>query len=155
MRSVRPGKSRRKSKIIVVSLFVAFFAFVTGLFLWPVSSEILVVSRNISVREGEGVADTFAYSAPAISSDMVTGCNVPAFFKLYVVSLRSRGRLRIYINDVYVGYADVTSSGQVAITSGCGCGTSCICTIQTGQNTVRFVSEGFSGEVKYEIYVKR
>ena len=155
MRSVWPRKSRRKSKIIMVSLLAAFIAFVAGLFLWPVPSEILVVSRNVSAREGEAVADTFTYSASAISADMATGCNIPAFLKLYIVSVRSRGRLRIYINDFYVGFAYITSSGQAAIASGCGCGTSCICTIRTGQNTVRFVGEGFSGEVKYEIYVKR
>lgn len=149
-------KSKKpRGKVIVVALFFAFFTFVTGLLLWPASSETLVASRDLSLREGSEASDVFIYSAPGISADMASGCNVPAVFKLQVTSMRSRGRLRIYINDFYVGYADITSTGQAAITSGCGCATSCICTIRTGQDTVRFISEGFSGEIKYEVYVKR
>ena len=151
----RSKKSRTKSKLIVVSLLFAFFALVAGLLLWPASSETLVVSRSLSVREGSDVKDAFTYSAAGISADMAAGCNIPASFKLQIVQMGSRGRLRIYINDFYVGYADITSTGQAMITSGCGCATSCICKIQTGQNVVRFTSEGFSGEIRYEVYVKK
>jgi len=148
-------KSRRRSKIIAASLFFAFLAFVLGLLLWPTSSESLVASKNVSIREGSELAEVFTYSAPGISADMASGCNIPASFKLQVTSIRVRGRLRIYINDFYVGYADITTSGEAMIASGCGCSTSCICQIRAGQNTVRFVSEGFSGDIKYEVYVKK
>jgi len=148
-------RTRRKSKIIVASLLFAFFAFVAGLLLWPTYSESLVVSRSVSIQGRSEVADAFTYSAQGISADMATGCNIPAAFKLEVTQMRSRGKIRIYINDFYVGYADITSTGKASITSGCGCSTSCICTIRTGQNTVRLVSDGFSGEMKYEVYVKK
>ena len=151
----RSRESRRRSKIIVLSLLFVFFTLVMGLLLWPTSSENLVASRNISVREGVEATDVFTYSAPGIGADMASGCNVPAVFKLQVTSIRTRGRLRIYINDFSVGYTEITSTGQTKIESGCGCATSCICTIRTGQNTVRFTSEGFSGEVRYEVYVKK
>lgn len=151
----RSKKSRTRSKIIAASLFFAFFAFVAGLLLWPTSNETLVVSRSLSIREGAEAADSFTYSAPGINVEMAAGCNVPATFKLQITSIRSRGRLRIYINDFYVGYADITSTGEAMITSGCGCGTSCICTIKSGQNTVKFSGEGFVGEIRYEIYVKK
>jgi len=148
-------RSRRKSKIIVASILLAFFAFVTGLLLWPTSSESLVASRSLSLREGSEVSDAFTYSAAGISADMAAGCNIPAYFRLQVTQVRSRGRLQVYVNDFSVGYADIVSTGQVMITGGCGCWTSCICKIQAGQNTVRFSSEGFSGDIKYEVYVKR
>nr|MDO8099459.1 hypothetical protein [Candidatus Njordarchaeota archaeon] len=66
-------RSRRKSKIIVASILLAFFAFVTGLLLWPTSSESLVASRSLSLREGSEVSDAFTYSAAGISADMAAG----------------------------------------------------------------------------------
>jgi len=146
--------SNRKSRIVALSLFFALSALVAAL-LMSTSSESLVTSRKISVQERLEVSDVFTYSASGISADMATGCSIPAVFKLHVTQMRSRGRVRIYINDFYVGYADITTDGQAMIVSGCGCSTSCICNVRAGQNTVRFISEGFSGDIKYEVYVKK
>lgn len=94
-------KSGRKSKIIAASIFLAFFVFVAGLLLWLTSSESLVALRSLSLREGSEVSDAFTYSAAGISADMAAGCNIPAYFRLQIMQVRSRGRLQVYVQQMH------------------------------------------------------
>ena len=155
-REARKARKRRQRLTFFLVTLTAFSA-VLGviLFLASTPKEILVASRVVVIPLNQNATETFSHTGASVSQEMSTGCYVPATMKLTATKMTKAGRLLIYINDFYVGYADITSTGQVAISSGCGCSTTCICEILIGDNVIRFVSQGFSGEVKYEVYVKK
>lgn len=60
----------------------------------------------------------------------------------------------MYINDKSYATGSATDTGEIMLSSGCGCSTVCICEIKVGENTIRISSDDFVGQLKYEIYVK-
>ncbi len=151
----RREKKRRKVRNLIVFFgsLAAFLGVFGIILLWP--RESLVASGTLSVSSDKSITNTFDYHGSSISQSMSQGCSVPATFKLNTLEITKAGKLSIYLNDLYVGYAEITKTGEVAIVSGCGCSTSCICEIRVGDNVIKFVSQGFSGQVKYEVYVKK
>lgn len=136
------------SAIIIVLVVIFTFSTTIG------PKEVLVASKTILVPAAQNATDTFTHTGSAVNESMITGCNVPASMKLYTQSVTSTGDVNIYINDVLYATGTISDTGYVKLTSGCGCSTVCICEIKIGDNTIEIVSQGFEGEVKYEIYVK-
>ena len=81
-------------------------------------------------------------------------CNIPATIPLDILRADLEGTVELYINDIKYTSGVVSVVGTLELTSGCGCSTICICEIQSGQNSLKVASQGFEGEIKYEIYVK-
>jgi len=144
-----------RGKFLAFLIFIAFFIFVGVILLQRSSPDVVVASRVVSIPANEQTADSFVFGGVGVQQSMAAGCNVPAALKLDASSLKSPGKLLIYINDFYVGHATITSIGQVMISSGCGCATSCVCEIRGGENLVKLISQGFAGEIKYEVTVKK
>ena len=143
-------------KPVTALLFIAFFIVIAAILLWspkPSVSPANFGSLRIDVNQTS--ISRFTYGGSDIDQSMVSGCDVPASLSLEVTEFKSPGRVNISINDFYVGYADITSVGETLIASGCGCSTSCICTIKAGENVVTMTSEGFAGGLTYKIYVER
>ncbi|MFQ6044481.1 MAG: hypothetical protein ACE5PV_26820 [Candidatus Poribacteria bacterium] len=149
---------KRKRKIVFFSVGF-FFVLIVGAVLVqhfqnPQDShaeEVLVAENVILVPLNMNATDVFNYAGESVGGEMTSGCYVPATMRLTATRVDAKGTLRIYMNDQYVGYCVITSTGAVAIASGCGCATTCICEIRTGDNMIKFESLGFSGEVKYEV----
>jgi len=148
-------KRRRRQAVFFASLVALLIVFVAVLYLATQPTKTLVTSKTTTIALNQVTANMFNYAGVAASGNMTTGCSVPATLELTVSKVTHTGGLRIYINDFYVGYAQISGVGKVAIVSGCGCSTSCVCEIRVGDNVIMFISQGFSGELKYEVHVKK
>ena len=153
MPSVSRWIRRHKLLMILVSVIIVLVViFMSSTLIGP--EEALVASKTLSVPAAQNATDTFTYTGSEVNQSMAAGCNVPASMKLYAQSVTSTGTVEVYINDVEYATGTISDTGEVMLTSGCGCSTVCICEIQIGDNTIKIASQGFEGEVKYEIYVK-
>ncbi len=84
---------------------------------------------------------------------MALGCSIPASMKIISQTVENTGTITVYINDQNYATGTITETGDVLLSSGCGCSTVCICEIEVGENTIRISSDDFEGELQYEIYV--
>ena len=148
------------SKRTAVVLFIVFFIAVAVILLWSpkhpesMSQTPAELTGSLRVDADKKSTSLFTYSGPAIIETMTVGCDVPAGLTLHVTSVESAGEVIIYVNDFLVGYADITSEGDALIISACECSTSCVCEVKTGENTLTLNSNGFAGEVTYELWVE-
>ena len=152
-----PSISRwiRRHKLFTILISVIIVLVVIFAFYQPIGPKgVLVANKTLSVPAAQNATDSFTYTGSAVNQSMTTGCNVPASMKLYAQSVTSTGTVEIYLNDVEYASGTISDTGEVMLTSGCGCSTVCICEIQIGDNTIKIASQGFEGEVKYEIYVR-
>lgn len=133
--------------ILVIAILVAIFLYM------PKSGESMVASGALSVSTNSAT-DSFSYSGTSVNQSMEVGCNIPASMKIICQSLENQGTITVYINDQNYATGTVTDTGEVMLSSGCGCSTVCICEIKIGNNTIRTSSSDFVGQLKYEIYVK-
>lgn len=120
----------------------------------PNGGETLVATEILTVPANSDVTDSFSYAGSAVNQSMATGCNIPASMKIIAESITSTGDVSIYINDQLYATGTISDTGEVMLTSGCGCSTVCICEIRIGDNTIKITSQGFEGQVEYEIYAK-
>jgi len=146
------GTFRRHKLLFVVGLLVIAVVVVV-VFYKPGGGEEKVASGVLSVS-ANSVADSFSYSGAGVNQSMDVGCNVPASMKIICQSLVHDGTITVYINDQNYATGTINDTGEVMLSSGCGCSTVCICEIKVGENTIRISSNDFSGEIEYEIYVK-
>lgn len=137
-----------------------FFIAVAAILLWspkhpePKTQSPAELSGFLRVDADKKSTSIFTYSGSAIYETMTVGCDVPAGLTLHVTSVESPGEVIIYVNDFLVGYADITSEGDALIMSACECSTACVCELRTGENTLTLNSDGFAGEVTYELWVE-
>jgi len=143
---------RHKLLIIVGILVIA--AVLVAVLYRPSGGETLVASKTLTVPVNSDATDSFSYAGTAVNQSMATGCDIPASMKIVAESITSTGDVSIYINDQLYATGTISDTGEVMLTSGCGCSTVCICEIRIGDNTIRITSQGFEGQTKYEIYVK-
>src|SRR4030043_1950061 len=143
------------SKPVAALLFIAFFVAIAAILLWSPKPSVSPANfGSLRIDANQTSTSRFTYGGSEIDQSMVSGCDVPASLSLEVTEVKTPGRVKISINDFYVGYAEITSVGEALIASGCGCSTSCICTIKAGENVVAMTSEGFAGGLTYKIYVE-
>jgi len=116
--------------------------------------ETLVAQNNLTLAPNQSATDTFTYSGSTVNQSMTTGCSVPASLKIHVQSLTSSGTVEIYINDKLYATGTISDIGEAMLSSGCGCSTVCVCEIKVGTNAIKIESDSFSGQVRYEVYVK-
>jgi hypothetical protein len=133
--------------------------FLLGIFLVQLNQylkpkELLVASGTLSIQKMQNATKSFNYEGSQVSTSMDVECNIPATISLNVLRVDSEGAVFLYINDFNYASGTISVVGIVELTSGCGCSTVCICEIQAGENSLKIVSQGFEGEIKYEIYVK-
>lgn len=133
--------------LLVVSVLVAV------IFYLPRSGEKMVASGVVSVA-ANSMSDSFSYTGASVNQSMQTGCNLPASMKIICQSLTNEGTITVYINDQSYATGTISNTGEILLSSGCGCSTVCICEIKVGENTIRISSDNFAGKLKYEIYVK-
>jgi len=142
---------RHKLLLVVGILIIA--ALMVFLFYKPGGGEKMVASGVISVS-ANSMTDLFSYSGSSVNQNMTTGCNVPASMKIICQTMVNSGAITVYINDKSYATGPVAATGDVMLSSGCGCSTVCICEIKIGENTIKISSNEFVGQLKYEIYVK-
>lgn len=131
----------------MIVILVAIFLYL------PRSGERMVASGILSVSANPP-SDSFSYSGTSVNQSMEIGCNIPASMKIICQSFENQGAITVYINDQSYATGTVTGTGEVMLSSGCGCSTVCICEIKIGDNTIRVSSSDLIGQLKYEIYVK-
>jgi len=134
--------------VIIIIVIIGFGLLKSG------GREILVASKSLPISANQDSMDTFTYTGSSVNQSMQTGCSVPASMKLYAQNVTSTGSVDIYLNNQLYASGTISDEGEVMLSSGCGCSTVCICEIKIGDNTIKIASQGFEGQVKYEIYVK-
>lgn len=140
-------------KLLLVVGLIVVAALVAVVFYKPGSKEEAVASGTFSVSSNAVIA-AFDYSGGSINQSMTVGCSVPASMKITCQDLANQGSITVYINDRSYATGTISGLGEVALSSGCGCSTVCICEIKVGENTIKISSDAFVGQLKYEIYVK-
>ncbi len=101
------------SKPVAALLFIAFFLAIAAILLW--SPKLSVSPANfgsLRIDANQTSTSRFTYGGSEIDQSMVSGCDVPASLSLEVTEVKTPGRVKISINDFYVGYADITSTGR-------------------------------------------
>lgn len=120
----------------------------------PGQEQNLVTSNVITISETkQTVEDSFSYQGSRIYQEMPI-CDIPASMRLITQSVNKEGYVEIYLNDQLFATGAISSEGEAYLSSGCGCSTICICEIEAGDNTLKIVSQGFEGIVKYEIFLE-
>lgn len=143
---------RRHKLLFVIGIFV-IVALVAFVFYKLGGGEKMIANGSISIS-ANSMSNLFSYSGSSVSQNMSTGCNVPASMKIICQTLTNSGTITVYINDKSYATGTVTGTGEVMLSSGCGCSTVCVCEIKVGENTIKISSNDFVGQLKYEIYVK-
>jgi len=146
------GTIRQHKLLFAVGLLVIAVVVVV-VFYKPGGGEKMVASGVISIS-ANSVTDLFSYSGVGVNQSMDVGCNIPASMMIICQSLVNEGTITVYINDENYATGTIADAGEVMLSSGCGCSTVCICEIKVGENTIRISSDDFTGQLKYEIYVK-
>ena len=147
-----PGAIRRHKLLFAVGLLV-IAVFVVVVFYKPSPGEKMVASGVVSIS-ANSVTDSFSYSGAGVNESMALGCNIPSSMKIICQSLGDTGTITVYINDQNYATGTISDTGDVMLSSGCGCSTVCICEIKVGENTIKISSDDFEGQLGYEIYVK-
>jgi len=143
-----------RHKLLIVVGIVVIAAVLVVVLYRPGGGETLVATKTLTVPANSDVTDSFSYTGTAVNQSMATGCNIPASMKIIAESITSTGDVSIYINNQLYATGTISDTGEVMLTSGCGCSTVCICEIKIGSNAIKITSQGFEGQTKYEIYVK-
>jgi hypothetical protein len=133
--------------LIVIAVLVAVILYM------PRSVDKMVASGVVSISANSATY-SFSYSGASVNQSMSVGCTLPASMKITCQSLNHTGIITVYINDKSYATGTAANTGEVVLSSGCGCSTVCICEIRVGENTIRVSSDNFAGQLKYEIYVK-
>lgn len=144
----------KRHKLLVIVGTVVLIAIIGIAFYATSPKETLVAQNNLTLAANQSATDTFTYSGSTVNQSMTTGCNVPASLKINVQSITSSGDVQIYINDKLYATGTISDTGEAMLTSGCGCSTVCVCEIKVGNNDIKIESDSFSGQVRYEVYVK-
>lgn len=152
----RKRKEKRRWRILVLIGFFAFLIVCVALsqFSVPQSSSNLISSKVVDVALNGTATEAFNFAGESVDVEMSEDCYVPVTFTLEAMEVDRPGLVDIYINEFYIGSSQIIETGICWIQSGCGCSTTCVCEIPTGNNVVSFVSQGFSGKVKYEVRLK-
>lgn len=145
--------AKRHKLLVIVGTIVIVAAIWLGIFMSS-PKETLVAQDNLTIAAGQSATDNFTYSGSTVNQSMTTGCSVPASLKIDVQSLAASGAIEVYINDNLYAEGNISGTGEAMLSSGCGCSTTCVCEIQVGDNIIKVTSNGFSGQLKYEVYVK-
>ena len=146
-------KTLRRHKLLFAVGLIVIVALVAILIYSQSAGEKLVAGGTLHIS-ANSATDSFIYSGATVNQSMTLGCNVPASMKILCQSLANSGTITVYINDESYATGTVAGTGEVLLSSGCGCSTVCICEIKVGENTIKISSSNFAGELKYEIYVK-
>jgi len=147
MRTIKRHKLLFAVGLLVIAVFVVV------VFYKPSPGEKMVASGVVSIS-ANSVTDLFSYSGVGVNQSMAAGCNIPASMKIICQSLGDTGTITVYINDQNYATGTISDTGDVMLSSGCGCSTVCICEIKVGENTIKISSDDFEGQLGYEIYVK-
>lgn len=110
-----------------------------------------LITHVIRIPVNQTVNDIFVYRNPESEESCEVICEIPALLSIYVKEVNTPGIIEIAINDNYVGYVPVTTTGETMIMSPCGCDPACTCTILIGENKITFLSVNFSGEIEYRV----
>lgn len=145
----------RRHRLLVIVGAIVLFALIWFVFYRPEPSETLVAQNNLTLAASQSTADRFTYSGSIVNQSMTAGCKVPASLKINVQSLTTEGAIKVFINDKLYAEGTISGTGEAVLSSGCGCSTLCVCEIIVGDNVIKVLSSGFSGQVRYEIYVKQ
>lgn len=140
-------------KLLLIVGLIVIVIFVAVIFYAPQSEEKVVASGILAISK-DAAATLFSYSGTGVNQSMDAACNIPASMKITCQSFANQGAITVYINDESYATGTVTSTGEVALSSGCGCSTVCICEIKIGENNIKISSNNFVGQLMYEIYVK-
>ena len=144
----------KRHKLLLTVGILVIAVVVLVIFYLPSDGEKMVASGVIQLNDENSDSDYFSYSGVGINQDMALGCSIPASMKIICQSVANDGTITVRINDEAYAHGTITDTGEVMLSSGCGCSTVCICEIKVGENTIIISSEDFRGQVKYEIYVK-
>lgn len=142
----------RRHKLLFAVGIIIIAALIFVVFYKPSGGEQMVASGALSVS-ANSVTDSFSYSGAGVNESMALGCSIPASMKIISQTVENTGTITVYINDQNYATGTITETGDVLLSSGCGCSTVCICEIEVGENTIRISSDNFEGELQYEIYV--
>ena len=143
---------KRHKLLFIVSILVIAALAAVILYI-PRSGEKMIANGTVSIS-ANSETEPFSYGGVNVNQSMTTGCSIPASMKIKCESLTNTGTITVYINDQNYATGTITSTGEVTLSSGCGCSTVCICEIKVGDNTIKLSSNDFAGQLKYEIYVK-
>jgi len=144
----------KRHKLLVIVGTIVLIVIIGIVFYTSSPKETLVAQNNLTLAANQSTTDTFTYSGSTVNQSMTTGCNVPASLKINVQSLASAGTIKVYINDKLYAEGTISNTGDAMLSSGCGCSTVCVCEIKVGSNVIQIESNSFSGQVRYEVYVK-
>jgi len=144
----------QRHRLLVIVGTVVLIVIIGLAFYTSTPKETLVAESNLTLAADQSATDTFTYSGSAVNQSMTTGCSVPASLRIDVQSLTSSGTIEVYINDELYATGTISNTGEAMLSSGCGCSTTCVCEIKVGDNVIKVVSDNFSGQLTYQVYVK-
>lgn len=143
----------RRHKLLFVVGVLVVAVLVAAVFYLPRSGERLVATGTFSIS-ANSMFNSFSYAGTSVNQSMQIGCSIPASMKIVCESLTRTGTIAVFINDQNYATGTITGTGEVMLSSGCGCSTVCICEIEIGDNTIKISSSDFAGQLKYEIYAR-